>query len=283
MKRLFYNVLIVIFIFIILGFGIIVAEKIFPGEIYIIKHCLFNYENKMLSKIEKEELLLMKTDLSHLTSAEFNDSLMLINNGFKLSAEYEPVLIDLSGEVYLNPLAAKAYKEIKANVKENFKSNLYIMSAYRTAEEQAELTKSNEYAAEKGASEHLTGLAVDVYIPYHAGMGFIDTEEGQFVNEHCYNYGFIIRYPAYGESITEIPYEPWHLRYVGLPHAEIISKEKITLEEYILSLDIGEFYFYENYIISRQKESDVIEIPKGLTEIVISPDNTGCVIITGKQ
>lgn len=50
--------------------------------------------------------------------------------------------------------------------------------------------------------------------------------------EHCHEYGFIIRYPADKEDVTEINYEPWHLRYVGKEAAQRIHDEGITLDEY---------------------------------------------------
>ena len=49
---------------------------------------------------------------------------------------------------------------------------------------------------------------------------------------HCQEYGFIIRYPADKEDITEINYEPWHLRYVGIPAATYIMENGLCLEEF---------------------------------------------------
>jgi len=46
------------------------------------------------------------------------------------------------------------------------------------------------------------------------------------------NYGFILRYPEDKQEITGISYEPWHFRYVGLPHSQVITAQKWTLEEY---------------------------------------------------
>ncbi len=45
-------------------------------------------------------------------------------------------------------------------------------------------------------------------------------------------YGFIERYPAGSEHLTHIAQEPWHFRYVGYPHSQLMSEEKLTLEEY---------------------------------------------------
>ena len=171
----------------------------------------------------------------------------------------------------------------KEEIYNEFGTNLYIMSSFRTPKEQSEIIDSgNEYAADIYSSEHLTGLALDVYVKYHAGMGFIDSDEGQFVNSFCQNYGFIIRYPYYGEKATGIPYEPWHIRYVGLPHSKIIAENKLTLEEYVLSLVPGKIYVYNEYFILRQNPDEDFCIPKGSYDIEISPDNTGFYIISGK-
>ena len=34
-------------------------------------------------------------------------------------------------------------------------------------------------------------------------------------------------------DITGISYEPWHFRYVGLPHSAIMYEHDLVLEEYI--------------------------------------------------
>ena len=49
---------------------------------------------------------------------------------------------------------------------------------------------------------------------------------------HCAEYGFIIRYPEDKEDVTEINYEPWHLRYVGEEAAVIMQMNHLCLEEY---------------------------------------------------
>ena len=49
---------------------------------------------------------------------------------------------------------------------------------------------------------------------------------------HCHEYGFILRYPEDKEAITEINYEPWHMRYVGVPAATYIMENGLCLEEF---------------------------------------------------
>ena len=34
-------------------------------------------------------------------------------------------------------------------------------------------------------------------------------------------------------AVTGIKYEPWHIRYVGLPHSVIMKEKNFVLEEYL--------------------------------------------------
>lgn len=84
--------------------------------------------------------------------------------------------------------------------------------------------------AEAGASEHHTGLAFDLNVP---GKFFSDTAQSLWLNEHCWDYGFIIRYTDEKQAITGFLGEEWHVRYVGEAHARRIRELNMCLEEYI--------------------------------------------------
>ena len=182
----------------------------------------------------------------------------------------------------MNSCVLESYSLLSSVIRERFDEKLYVSSDFRTYEEQQELYKEDPLTATvPGASEHQTGLAVDVYVAYYAGEAFIKSPAGRFVNAECHKYGFIIRYPSYGEEITGIRFEPWHLRYVGMPHAEIIYQNRLTLEEYILSMEIGTWYEAEGYLICRQETVDgCLSLPENFTSCTISPDNTGYYIVT---
>ena len=60
-----------------------------------------------------------------------------------------------------------------------------------------------------------------------------ETAEQQWLMAHCWEYGFILRYPPDKSEITGIIYEPWHYRYVGKEAAKEITEKGITLEEYL--------------------------------------------------
>lgn len=123
---------------------------------------------------------------------------------------------------------------------------LNAVSGYRSYQRQQSLfnhyveTQGKEYAsrvsAVPGTSEHQTGLAIDVSSPSVGNVleeVFGDSEEGKWLAEHAHEYGFIIRYPKDGESITGYVYEPWHIRYVGKEAAEAIYSEGTTLEQFL--------------------------------------------------
>lgn len=89
--------------------------------------------------------------------------------------------------------------------------------------------------ARPGTSEHQLGLAMDLV---DASYQVLDeaqasTPAQQWLMAHCWEYGFILRYPAEKQDITGIIYEPWHYRYVGRDHAQAIRQSGQCLEEFL--------------------------------------------------
>lgn len=89
-----------------------------------------------------------------------------------------------------------------------------------------------------GYSEHNCGLAADLNSPEHTGLdeGFEKTTAFRWLCEHAGDYGFILRYPKDAEDKTEIIYEPWHWRYVGVENAAKINASGLCFEDYIETL-----------------------------------------------
>lgn len=86
-----------------------------------------------------------------------------------------------------------------------------------------------------GSSEHQTGLAID--IAYMDNGIYIEKTsdedpEIKWLKENAYKFGFILRYPEGKEDVTNIQYERWHYRFVGVEMATILYAEGITLDEY---------------------------------------------------
>lgn len=95
---------------------------------------------------------------------------------------------------------------------------------------------TRRYVAVPGHSEHQTGLAIDLGLKKPAvdylRPAFPDTGLCRVFRRRAARYGFIERYPAGREPITGIAHEPWHFRYVGIPHAAVMAEMDFTLEEY---------------------------------------------------
>ena len=126
---------------------------------------------------------------------------------------------------------------------------LYLKSAYRSYQTQNTMYynrlkrnngKDDGWVAMPGSSDHQTGLGCDV-VPRSWRDKSMNGKMGAepeciWMAEHCSEFGFILRYPEDKEDITEINYEPWHMRYVGKPAAEYIMGNGLCLEEFIVEL-----------------------------------------------
>ena len=95
--------------------------------------------------------------------------------------------------------------------------------------------KAAESVAVPGTSEHQLGLAADIIDDSNWSLDETqaDNPTQQWLMAHCWEYGFILRYPEGTTEITGIIYEPWHYRYVGIEAAMEIKALGVTLEEYL--------------------------------------------------
>jgi len=118
--------------------------------------------------------------------------------------------------------------------------NLYISSGFRSYGDQKAIydrlvaqggvAYADRDTARPGHSEHQTGLTVDLN---SISESFAYTPEGRWVRDNAHRFGFVIRYPQGKESVTGYIWEPWHLRYLGVPVATELYTSGLTLEEYL--------------------------------------------------
>lgn len=179
--------------------------------------------------------------------------LTLVKKGFYLSDNYEPKLVDPEIPVAPDCQNPKMTKETSAALTKMYNDakkeglELVLNSAYRSYQTQVETMAdfvrryntqyANEYVAQPGASEHQTGLGIDLTsqsVVEGKRITFGDTDEYKWVVKNCSKYGFIIRFEDGTDNITGIAHEPWHLRYVGEKVAQEIEKKGWTFEEYCL-------------------------------------------------
>lgn len=177
--------------------------------------------------------------------------LWLVNCQNPLPADYVPPDLITYNHVRIDPHAHEAFINMLAAMREDNIYGLHLYSAYRSYERQADLfhakvrqftqkgytqTQAEQLASREvqrpGASEHQLGLALDVSTTGQLTEAFGETKAGLWLANHAHLFGFIIRYPEDKTHITQIIYEPWHIRYVGTPHAQIIFEHGLVLEEY---------------------------------------------------
>ncbi len=257
-----------------------------PGLAYTVRSALFPPAGRIrMTPADPGELVYADVgDVPGMPGVVTDQSGMLISRDHPLPDGFEPELEDYRDTgVMMNRALVSPYAALSEKVASECGEKLYVMSAWRSAEQQAaEKEAGGDTAANAGESEHEAGLALDVYVAYYAGAGFLDSEAGKWVNSNCSDFGFIIRYPSWGTGSTGFGFEPWHIRYVGHPHAEIIMSNRLTLEKYFDRLRPGKWFSAGSWLICRQ-EGPLIAFPEGYESAFVSADNTGFYLTSFKM
>ena len=189
---------------------------------------------------------------------------LLVNKENPINTDFVPAdLVDMS--TYCNTSLVKikykgtkgvreavdALMDMLAAAKKDGVTNWQVSAAYRSYQDQVDIMESNvksymnnnnlsrkqaesaakQTVADPGTSEHHTGLAFDMTVP--GTSMFVGTKQQKWLHEHCWDYGFIIRYTDEKQSITGFLGEEWHIRYVGTEHSKIMRDKKWCLEEYL--------------------------------------------------
>ncbi|WP_329382848.1 M15 family metallopeptidase [Anaerofustis butyriciformans] len=214
-------------------------KKLSKSYSYIVKDNLSEEIDKNMIITNPNEYDAVVNKQRHLSSSYKPSDLVKPNIDFMQSNE---------SVMYLRKEAAKALEELcKAAQSSGYK--FYGVSGFRSYSLQVDVYKdniaqygneedANFYSAKPGESEHQLGLSMDVStkeVNYQLVESLGDTPAGKWLEENCYKYGFIIRFPENKEKITGYSYEPWHIRYVGKDLAKIIHDNNLTLEEYFES------------------------------------------------
>ena len=149
-------------------------------------------------------------------------------------------------EVFLSPAALEALNDMMdAFQAQGGSKTVNVVAGHRTAEFQQHLfdqsaeingqDHARRFVAQPGGSEHHTGLVVDFSLFFEDGSSaeYQGTGEYAWINQNCQDYGWVVRYDTAKEALTGIGDEPWHFRYVGVPHATVMAEKNLCLEEYI--------------------------------------------------
>ncbi len=180
--------------------------------------------NGMTSKTSKGYSI---TEVDGIT---YVDGILIANKTYALPADYNPGAVDSEVMEAFSVMQNAAARE---------GLNIYISSGFRSYETQNRLynnyvakdgkAEADRYSARAGHSEHQTGLCFDLN---SIDDSFAATPEGEWVANHAWEYGFIIRYPKGKEDVTGYMYESWHLRYLGKELAKKVYDSGLCLEEY---------------------------------------------------
>ena len=237
----------------------------------------------------------------------YTGNLILVNADYPYNEqvnETDLVNVDKSAcDVLLERRAVTLLSKLMEEI--NGWGQISAVSGWRSMQEQeniyAQSLKENgseftqKYVALPGHSEHQTGLAIDLALTSD-NIDFIRpdfpyTGICQTFRELSSQYGFIERYPQKKESITGIAHEPWHFRYIGVPHAEIMKKNDLCMEEYIpfikqfaygeqkYNLTVAQNNFSVSYLPASEAEVVCIEIAEDVP-YTISGNNIDGYIIT---
>lgn len=177
------------------------------------------------------------------------------------------------------------------------KNNIIPVSGYRSSKEQEDIYQESlqkngsaftrRYVAAPNCSEHQSGLAIDLS-ENADGIDFIrpnfpNTGICGVFRKACVNHGFIERYGKGKEDITGISHEPWHFRYVGYPHSQIMKDNNLSLEEYIRYLKdfpcTGRHLHYEQ----EKRAFELFYAVAGLEKTVLCLPDNDCYQISGNN
>lgn len=251
------------------------------------------------------------------TSNMYHGPLVLVNNYYDCKFDGDDPVVVL--ENFNNCYQVASYDvKVSNSVMENLNNmlgdfysatgNKYTMvsSGYRSRELQQELydedqeeraknsDNGDEFVAVPGYSEHQTGYAMDFTVVIDGVTTTFDNEgDYSWVLNNCSKYGFILRYPEDKVGVTEIGYETWHYRYVGVPHSLYIQQNNLCLEEYIniveqhnitspLYINDNDLTRYMVYFVPASSDNKtLISVPKD-REYEISGDNVNGFVVSIK-
>lgn len=178
---------------------------------------------------------------------------LLVNPWNPLRSDYEIDLVEIEDGWMVD---RQAYEQLKAMFEDMRAAGLYpyFSSTYRSQGDQQAIWRqyvqrymaagydeaqanamTAAYVAVPSTSEHHTGLAMDIvgHDYFYSGHTGSTKAVQAWLAEHCWEYGFILRYTAEKQSITGFAPETWHFRYVGTEVSMDMKGTGLCLEEYL--------------------------------------------------
>ena len=196
------------------------------------------------------------------------DLLFPINSTYYITRNFQVAKLEtVDGDYKMDYRAAPHCREMLAAMRKELNSDISAFSTYRSYSYQEGnfqrkvnkliskgYSKTDAYntaatiVAIPGTSEHQLGLAIDVYLwslykrDGELNESFEGTKEYKWLQEHAWEYGFILSYPKDKIKDTGIIYEPWHYRYVGIENAKAIRDSGKLLSQWLEDQNIVYVY-----------------------------------------
>ena len=238
----------------LLGSGVLAVEESSPAELEVAQEVPVQTDETAVQQpapaeepsLEKDVVTLEETadldampllvNLWNPLPEQYTVKLEKLDNGLQIAAEARPALEKMLSDCEAAGMDVTVCSAYRTESTQNrlYQNKIARLRATGYSREEA-LAEAGRWVAPPGTSEHQTGLAVDIMATDYPVLDEkqAQTEEQQWLMEHCWEYGFILRYPTDKSSVTGIGYEPWHYRYVGQETAASIYERGLCLEEYI--------------------------------------------------
>jgi len=196
-----------------------------------------------------------------------DDYLLLVNAEYPLPQSYVPETIEIvdirrDGRPvqYLEFVTERAAHAMIMELASNGFPDVNILLGYRSyskqrlffdqtvqdymktmTEEQAKVAASS-IAQPAGANPQQTGYSMVMHNLEDTSTAFSREPAYAWLEENCWKFGFIIRYPADKTAETGMAFQPYFFTYVGRYHAMRIMEQGLSMEEYIAQLDARNYF-----------------------------------------
>lgn len=191
----------------------------------------------------------VETPVTNISISDDAQLLNVVNRNNPLESTFVPPLKNY-GDFKVNQLAIGPLKEmINAARKDNV--DLKITTAYISCEQQDELfnekyeeffnsgnytmvtaeAKAQSLVPKGGNSEYQTGLLFE-FATSEGDKLFEDTAAYRWLDKHCTEYGFILRYSAEKKAMTLMEGNSSVFRFVGKENAKMMRTLNMCLDEY---------------------------------------------------
>lgn len=226
-----------------LCYQLIPEERQTERDAVLLEEIRTQQELPLEERLETQDYLVWNTKTClelHALLDDRSKPYFLVNKTHLLDEEYVPelgqtdALPAVTEQVQAHPALYKALQELFATA-EKSGVRFYNSSGYRSYRTQLYLygNGEDEYVAPPGASEHQTGLAMDVTGSQKAlDVAYRSSAEAKWLRNQSYKFGLLVRYPEGEEAVTGYPGEWWHLRYIGKAIAYECQRHGLVLEEF---------------------------------------------------